>query len=200
MKLALGFIETYGYVGAIEAADACLKAANVQLVSCCYAGSGLVTITIEGDVGAVKAAIDTGATAAEGVGQLVGINVIARPSYALDKIVKEQPKVASDGNKKHVSKNRSNPTNTHKGQTGGLANLEDSRDNRENNPSAPKYVYHNEQEIPLNSIEVFTSMKVVELRRIARRIEGISIPKNQIKYAKKDQLLQAIKNVIEEVD
>jgi ethanolamine utilization protein EutM len=76
---ALGMIETKGLVGAIEAADAMVKAANVKLVGKEKVGSGLVTVIVRGDVGAVKAATDAGAAAAERVGELVSVHVIPRP-------------------------------------------------------------------------------------------------------------------------
>jgi microcompartment protein CcmL/EutN len=76
---ALGMIETKGLVGAIEAADAMVKAANVRLIGYEKIGSGLVTVMIRGDVGAVKAATDAGAAAAERVGEIMSIHVIPRP-------------------------------------------------------------------------------------------------------------------------
>ena len=79
MKEALGLIETRGFVGAIEAADAMVKAANVQLVGKEKSGSGLVTMMVRGDVGAVKAATQAGAEAARRVGELVSVHVIPRP-------------------------------------------------------------------------------------------------------------------------
>lgn len=76
---ALGMIETKGLVGAIEAADAMVKAANVKLVGKEKVGSGLITVIVRGDVGAVKAATDAGAAAADRVGELVSVHVIPRP-------------------------------------------------------------------------------------------------------------------------
>ncbi|MCL2497327.1 MAG: BMC domain-containing protein [Symbiobacteriaceae bacterium] len=78
-----GFIETKGLVAAIEAADAMIKAANVELCGRHYIGGGLVTVIIEGDVGAVKSAVDAGCAAAQKVGEVVSAHVIARPSEAL---------------------------------------------------------------------------------------------------------------------
>lgn len=80
---ALGLVETKGLVGAIEAADAGLKAANVELLGSERADAGLVTVMFGGDVAAVKAACDAGAAAAERVGQLIGVHVIPRPSPML---------------------------------------------------------------------------------------------------------------------
>lgn len=76
---ALGMIETKGLVGSIEAADAMVKSANVVLTGYEKIGSGLVTVFVRGDVGAVKAAVDAGAAAADKVGQVVSVHVIPRP-------------------------------------------------------------------------------------------------------------------------
>ena len=77
--IALGMIETRGLVGSIEAADAMLKAANVSLIGKTHVGGGLVTVMVRGEVGAVKAAVDAGAAAAERVVNLVSCHVIPRP-------------------------------------------------------------------------------------------------------------------------
>ncbi len=84
---ALGMVETRGLVGAIEAADAMVKAANVQLVGKEQVGGGLVTVMVRGDVGAVKAATDAGAAAAEKVGELISVHVIPRPHAEVDGIL-----------------------------------------------------------------------------------------------------------------
>ena len=84
---ALGMVETKGLVGAIEAADAMVKAANVSLVGYEKIGSGLVTVMVRGDVGAVKAATDAGAAAAQRVGELVSVHVIPRPHAEVETIL-----------------------------------------------------------------------------------------------------------------
>ena len=84
---ALGMIETKGLVGSIEAADAMVKAANVTLIGKVHVGGGLVTVMVRGDVGAVKAAVDAGAAAAERVGELISIHVIPRPHEDVEKIL-----------------------------------------------------------------------------------------------------------------
>ena len=84
---SLGMIETKGLVGAIEAADAMVKAANVQLVGKEQVGGGLVTVMVRGDVGAVKAATDAGAAAAERVGELISVHVIPRPHEEVEYIL-----------------------------------------------------------------------------------------------------------------
>ena len=87
MGEALGLIETKGLVGAIEAADAMTKSANVNLVGYEKIGSGLVTVMVRGDVGAVKASVDAGAVAAEKVGELVSKHVIPRPHTDVENIL-----------------------------------------------------------------------------------------------------------------
>jgi len=85
---SLGFVETKGFVAAVEAADAMAKAANVTIVGTERVGGGLVAIIVEGDVGSVKAAVDAGAASAKKVGELVSVHVIARPNAALEDFFK----------------------------------------------------------------------------------------------------------------
>ena len=80
-------IETRGLIGAIEAADAMVKAANVVLIGKEYIGAGYVTVLARGDVGAVKAATDAGAAAARRVGELVSVHVIPRPHTDVERVL-----------------------------------------------------------------------------------------------------------------
>jgi microcompartment protein CcmL/EutN len=84
---ALGMIETRGLVAAIEAADAMVKAANVVLIGTEKIGSGLVSVMIRGDVGAVKAATEAGANAAQSLGEIIAVHVIPRPHADVEKIL-----------------------------------------------------------------------------------------------------------------
>jgi ethanolamine utilization protein EutM len=88
---ALGMIETKGFIGAVEAADAMVKAANVVLVGKEFIGAGYVTVMVRGDVGAVKAATDAGAAAARRVGELISVHVIPRPHAEVEKILPKSP-------------------------------------------------------------------------------------------------------------
>lgn len=87
MEIALGMIETKGEIGAIEAADAMLKAARVQLMGKEFVGGGYVTVMVRGEVGAVKAAVDAGGAAAARIGQLVSVHVIPRPHDEVENIL-----------------------------------------------------------------------------------------------------------------
>ena len=88
-------VETRGLIGAVEAADAMVKAANVVLVGKEYIGAGYVTVLVRGDVGAVKASTDAGAAAARRVGELISVHVIPRPHNEVEKIIPKAPKDAA---------------------------------------------------------------------------------------------------------
>lgn len=112
MQLALGLIETKGLIGAIEAADAMLKAANVKLVSKEKITAALVTIKIVGEVAAVKSAVDAGAAAAQRVGQLVAVHVIPRPHEQIDSFILDAPLIDEEKKipKQQKVKTTSKPT------------------------------------------------------------------------------------------
>jgi microcompartment protein CcmL/EutN len=87
MNQAIGLIETRGFVAVVEAADAMLKAANVKLIKYQSIGGGYVTVIVEGDVGAVKAAVDAGAAAAKRIGEIFSVHVIPRPHEETSKLL-----------------------------------------------------------------------------------------------------------------
>jgi ethanolamine utilization protein EutM len=84
---ALGMVETRGFIGSVEAADAMVKTAHVSLIGSEYIGAGYVTVLVRGDVGAVKAATDAGAAAARRVGELISVHVIPRPHAEVERIL-----------------------------------------------------------------------------------------------------------------
>jgi microcompartment protein CcmL/EutN len=89
---ALGMIETKGYVAAVEAVDAMAKSANVKLIGMEKAGGGLVSVFIQGEVGAVKAAIDSGTAAAKKVGEVISVHVIPRPHADTESLLPKEEK------------------------------------------------------------------------------------------------------------
>ena len=95
---ALGFIETKGFVAAVEAADSALKAANVSLLTQMRAGSGLVMVIVTGDVAAVKSAVEAGAASAREVGEVLAVEVIASPHEGMEAFIgkSEQATPAGD--------------------------------------------------------------------------------------------------------
>jgi ethanolamine utilization protein EutM len=95
-------VETKGFVGAVEAADAMVKAANVQLLGKEYIGAGYVTIFVRGDVGAVKAATDAGAAAARRVGELISVHVIPRPHGEVERVLPKNGRTGYSPDEKAV--------------------------------------------------------------------------------------------------
>ncbi len=113
MQLALGLIETKGLIGAIEAADAMAKAANIKILNKEKSTAALITIKIEGEVAAVKSAVDAGAAAAQRVGQLVSAHIIPRPHDDLDSIVNQTDSVITVSKKaSFTSLTKKKPTKT----------------------------------------------------------------------------------------
>lgn len=157
MEKALGLIETLGLIGAIEAADVGLKAANVSLIDKELSTGGLVTIKFTGDVGAVKAAVEAGSAAAQKVGVLVSVHVISRMSNDLEKIIHVDTK--GDGTK-----------------------------------DIEKTILFNEKEYNLYGKGGIGTLKVVKLRKIARKLEIVTMSKEEIKFARKAELIAAIRN------
>lgn len=111
MSQAVGMVETMGLIGSIEAADAMVKASNVRIVSQENIDGGLVTVIVEGDVGAVQAAVDAGKAAAERVGQLIGSHVIPRPYQAVHDMI--TPAEKESAQKEVPEKNKAPRTQNH---------------------------------------------------------------------------------------
>lgn len=166
---ALGMVETRGLVGAIEAADAGTKAADVRLLGRELADAALVTVYFAGDVAAVKAAVDAGAAAARRVGELVSVHVIPRPHP--DTGLAVQPEGAASGPPRP-----------------GAASRPASR--RGARPrSAPSAAGADPATLPPR--EELASMRVVELRRLARALPGFPLQGRAVSRAGRDELLRA---------
>ena len=165
---ALGMIETRGLVASIEAADAMVKAANVTLTCKEHVGGGLVTVMVRGDVGAVKAAVDAGAAAAERVGELVSIHVIPRPHEELEGIL-STPAPITPTPKADRAPEKSAPVK------------------KETEPGAA--------ELKLSDLtdEVLEAMPVVKLRAAARNVGITNMTRKEIRFAKKEELVAAIR-------
>jgi energy-coupling factor transport system substrate-specific component len=183
---ALGLIETYGFVGAVEAADAALKAAEVTVVDLVKVKGGIMTLTLQGEVSAVKASVDAGAASAERLGVLLSSHVIPRLDEEVWPMVLRKEPEEGPPKEDPKEKEESDPAPVEVGKT------------EENPPVEPMEEDGSQiMEKALPKQEHFTKelmekLKVVELRRIARTVEGIAIPKNQIKFANKETLLKEI--------
>ncbi len=176
---ALGMIEVKGRLGAVEALDASLKAANVSLVNMIKVGGGLTSVFVEGDVGAVKASVDAGAAAAERVSELISIHVIPRPDASVRKMLERTVETAESETEETVSTEESE--------------VEEPCTETEETEEATAVEEETEEAQVEDSLEHHT---VGELRTIARATENISLSRQEIKFAKKDELIKAINEAL----
>lgn len=193
---ALGLIETYGYVGAVEAADAALKAANVSLVDLVKVRGGIMTLTLEGGVSEVRASVDAGAASAQRLGTLITSHVIPRLDEEVWSIVipsKEnpinQPDPPDDESKLKDHEAHGEEENQEINQTEALVTYEPFPELRDEESLKEERSLLKEERF---SKEMMEKLKVVELRKIARTIGNINIEKNQIKFANKATLIKEI--------
>lgn len=180
IERALGNIETYGLIPAIEAADAALKAANVKLVKLEYIRAGLVTVFLTGDVSAVKSSVDAGTAAAQRVGTVISTNVIARMADSLDKIVFDYP---LDEEEETIEIDEA---------------IEESDDLEE--IVEETIVEFKEEKVNIASEEELDKLKVTELRQLVRDIDGIDMDNEEIKYGRKQELIDVILEYSKEVN
>jgi len=167
---SLGSFETVGYVAALAGADAALKTAEVRLLGCRYVGSGLVSVLLAGDVSSVKVAVEAGCAAAQQVGELKWQTVIARTAEGLDLIVAEPEK---KGRGKAAS-----PAKPAAGSGSAVPRKRRSNSRR--------------RKIPQLSREELDGMRVIKLREVARLMPGLTLNRQQIRSARKDDLIAAI--------
>ena len=238
---ALGMIEVYGRVGAIEGLDSALKAANVSLVNMIRVGGGLTSVFVEGDVGSVKASIDAAAAAAERVGKLISAHVIPRPDAAVREMLDIASNDEFNGNKSGSGGNAEPKVQEETGQadaagadelcgkteavvdvqtglgeTEAVVNAEaeiaeaEAVVNAEAEIVEEEAVVNAEAEIveeEAGTAEVHISAKpkvhpadyeelekmtVAQLRKLAREMQDYPLPKQEIKFAKKEDLLMAL--------
>ena len=159
---ALGMIEVYGYLTAVEALDSALKAANVSRLGVEKVRGGLVTVLVEGDVGAVKAAMDASAAAAERVGTVISVHVIPRPADDVTRMLKG-------------GKEPEEPTPPEPEKPSEAVKAEEGE-------KAPQDV----------TVEEMQAMGVDALRRLARALEIKNMTRAEIRFAKKQELIQKI--------
>lgn len=186
LDYALGLIETKGLIGAIEAADAATKAADVVLIGKERADAGLMTIKIKGDVAAVRAAVDAGAAAAQRVGELVSVHVIPRPDDDTEILIYPPPSQTKEKPRQEESAPQSKPRQK--------AAPRAKRPAEETAPPPEESIAAAPPAEPMSDDEAtyrqqLEDMTVHELRRHARSVEGLSIFGRQISHANRDALI-----------
>ncbi|GAA0179873.1 BMC domain-containing protein [Clostridium sediminicola] len=185
-KSALGLIETYGFVGAVEALDIALKSANVNLVGCEFVKGGIVTIEITGDVGAVRASVEASTVAVKKLSSLITSHIIARPSEQIwGMLIKEEEQL----NPKEDRVNHNDDSNIVQ-----IIN-EDIEDDIVQD--VQEDIFQDveedlEQEETIFTKEELGLMKVPELRTLARKLNITAMTKKEIKFGKKEELIKAI--------
>lgn len=178
---ALGMIEVYGYLTAVEALDSALKAANVSRLGVEKVRGGLVTVLVEGDVGAVKAAMDASAAAAERVGTVISVHVIPRPADDVTRMLKggkepEEPTPPTSPEPEEPSE----PEISSEPEAPVEPESESAK--AEEAEKAPQDV----------TVEEMQTMGVDALRRLARALEIKNMTRAEIRFAKKQELIQKI--------
>ncbi len=217
-NIALGMIETKGLVGSIEAGDAMVKAANVTLIGKVHVGGAYVTVMVRGDVGAVKAATDAGAAAAQRVGELISVHVIPRPHHEVEYILPSLPFMDDDDDgpvsplnggetepvveDKAVSEAETQPAEE---EAKEASPAEEAEEVSAEEPEEVEAAEAEEAADVASEVEVKSAkssevdiakelegLAVKELRKIARKTEGIGIVGREISAANKKMLINEI--------
>lgn len=206
MYKSLGLIEVKGLLGAIEAADSALKAANVNLIDLEKVKGGIVTVKLTGDVDAVKAAVDAGVASVEALGVFLTSHVIPRVHEETLKIL---PKMDEKNSENHSIKNKDlksknqeavkeEKEETHKEKIEGIENKEEANVNEINvnemNTNKIEDLKETEESKDEYKEDELLEMKVGDLRKLARELKLPTMTNKQIKFGKKDELIKQILN------
>ncbi|MGI5874761.1 MAG: BMC domain-containing protein [Bacillota bacterium] len=207
-------IETKGLVGSIEAADAMVKAANVTLIGKVHVGGAYVTVMVRGDVGAVKAATDAGAAAAQRVGELISVHVIPRPHHEVEYILPTLPLLdddddgpvsPSDGGEtapepeepeaEEPAEPADEPEAEEPAEPEEKAEPAEESEAEAENAEAPLEAEAPAEQAQISEVDIakeLEGMAVKDLRKLARATEGIAIVGREISAANKKVLIQEI--------
>lgn len=183
---ALGMIETRGLVASIEAADAMVKAASVTLISKTHVGGGLVTVMVEGDVGAVKAATDAGAAAAERVGELISVHVIPRPAADVAHILDRRPEPKPEPEPEPPAPEPEPEPEVLEPEPEEAAHTEEMKEEQ------PEEVNAEKMDLSELTPEALGKMTVAKLRIVARELGTTGMSRRDIRFAKKEDLIERI--------
>ena len=213
-NIALGMIETKGLVGSIEAGDAMVKAANVTLIGKVHVGGAYVTVMVRGDVGAVKAATDAGAAAAQRVGELISVHVIPRPHHEVEYILpslpfmdddddgpvspldggETEPEVedaaALEAETEPAEEEAEEVSPAEEAEEASVEEPEEQEEAKEVTDVASEVKSAKSSEIDI--AKELEGLAVKELRKIARKTEGIGIVGREISAANKKMLINEI--------
>lgn len=192
---ALGMIEVYGKLAAVEALDSALKAANVELVDVTRVGGGLVTVMIAGDVGATKAAVDAAEASAARVGRVISVHVIPRPSEDVGHMV-----AGNEQNKKETNDELQVEMEEQKETIIEDKELEGTSETEESikEVTQPENLTEIQQKENVITKESLQNMTVANLRSLARQLEITNMTRKQIRFATKEELVRSISEFMEQ--
>ncbi len=201
---ALGLIETFGLIPAVEAADAAVKSASIELEGFRMIGAGLVTILMRGDISSVQASVDAGKCAAERVGEVISAHVIARTGEGLESVlsVSEEESTRNDlleksSDSEEICDKASEESSDDSDEITETI-LEDEVKVSHEEITVEEVDLTDQMERGVSSTDITHSkstlkkMNVTKLRELARKTDGISINRNEIKSARKKELIEAI--------
>ncbi|MBI9090856.1 MAG: BMC domain-containing protein [Desulfobacterium sp.] len=200
---ALGLVETFGLVPAIEGADAAVKSADVELRALEMIGAGLITIVIVGDISAVSAAVDAGKAAAEQLGTVLSTTVIGRTGEGLETVLGPQ----LDPDKPVLVVPKTEPAS--QAVIGTVPGSEAQPPRNKALEAAPQVLAVSAPDLAAEPVEgnvpgkeasvkqtmdlaALRNMSVVKLRQFARKLPGLPLAQKKIKYARKKELIEAI--------
>ncbi|PID59829.1 MAG: microcompartment protein [Ignavibacteriae bacterium] len=196
MNLALGLIETKGLVGAIEAADAMVKAADVKIISKEKVTGALIIIKVVGETAAVKSAVDAGVAAANRIGELIGAHVIPRPDDQIDSLLKESSSVSNKSNKSDKpNQEKNNVTNKNSNLKSKPKEANYTKQGKQITESKKEETEKNiQKELP--TMEELEILNVHSLRKIARSFNNFPIKGRDISKANRGTLLDYFKTML----
>ncbi len=182
-ETALGIIETFGFIPAVEACDTAVKTASVALLGVRYSGAGLVSVLLTGDISSVKVAVDAGKTSAERLGRVISATVIGRTAQGLETVLVDgrnhpEPLVQESPDEK--------PTGSPSPRTAVAPGVRPA-----SRVCSPESTGVKKDSPPLD-VPALEAMSVKRLRNLARTLEPFSIARKKIKFARKDELVNAI--------
>ncbi|MCP3923248.1 MAG: BMC domain-containing protein [Desulfobacterales bacterium] len=184
---ALGIIETIGLVPAIEAADTAVKSAEVELLEYQFLGAGLVSILMTGDVSSVNASVEAGKVAAERLGTVHSVTVIAKTADGLEDILKESSEL-SDIEPEMVEQTESEVIEEETGLIDEKSEID--KQDSEGKKDSGKGIQSESSRYEISKLK---KMSVSKLRQIARTFEGFSVARKKINVTRKKELIEAIK-------
>lgn len=198
---ALGLIEVRGMVPAVEALDSALKAANVSRLDVVKVGGGLVSVLIEGDVGAVRAAVDAAQAAAEKIGTVISTHVIPRPAAEVTEMItpdpEPQPEKSEQPKDNHEEREKAEQPEDSSEETEEVKEEPAEQQEADKEETEEKKTAASGKLAYIPDVEEMKAMTVDKLRALARKLEITNMTRKEIRFANKTELIEKICEFLE---